>query len=171
MPRLALPILAVAGLAGCTAAEGFPPPCPSLALLKNGADLTRFDPRGRDVTDLLVTARITEVPAKCTRVGADKIKATLSVSVDVQRGPASTAPNADITYFVSVLDGDQVLDQQDFPLRADFTQGPSRLTVKGDPVELLLPVTPQKSAAAYRVFVGLRLTPEELAWNRQHGVQ
>jgi hypothetical protein len=33
---------------------------------------------------------------------------------------------------------------------------------------LLLPVSQAKSAATYRIFVGFRLSPAELAFNRAH---
>jgi hypothetical protein len=30
------------------------------------------------------------------------------------------------------------------------------------------PVTPEKSAAAYTIYVGIRLTPEQLQYNRRN---
>ena len=41
----------------------------------------------------------------------------------------------------------------------------------GDPIDLVLPVTPKKSAAAYQIYVGFRLTPEQLAYNRHRAPQ
>ena len=40
-----------------------------------------------------------------------------------------------------------------------------------DPVELVLPVSPDKSGVAYTITAGFQLTPEELARNRTHGVR
>ena len=46
-----------------------------------------------------------------------------------------------------------------------------RVTVSGQDVTMNFPVTPQKSAAAYKIYVGFRLTPEELAFNRRRGTR
>ena len=59
-----------------------------------------------------------------------------------------------------------MLDKQVYPLRADFPENTDRLRLAGDSVDLRLPVTAQKTAAAYQVTVGFQLTPAELAFNR-----
>jgi hypothetical protein len=35
---------------------------------------------------------------------------------------------------------------------------------------MVFPVSPTKSGAAYTVLAGFQLTPDELAYNRRHGV-
>ena len=74
-----------------------------------------------------------------------------------------------MSYFVAVLDGERILDKQVFALRAEFPANADRLRLAGDEVELRLPVTPTKTAAAYRIQVGFQLSPAELALNRQRG--
>lgn len=164
----------VAALASsCGAYEEFPPACPNLSLLKEGADLTRFRPGGSDLTDMVTDARITAVPAKCSTDAKNpgKVRATLQVTMDIARGPAATGRAVTLTYFVAVTEGERVLDEQDYPLQAGFPSNIDRVSVTGNEIDLLLPVTPKKSAAAYTVYVGLRLTPEELAFNRKKGVR
>lgn len=154
---------------GCGPADDkFPPVCPGLSLLRDGGDLTRFAADGRDVTDMVMRARIVGVPAKCETVSGRKIRATLTVQADVTRGPAARDRSPSATYFVAVTDGDKILQEQDFPLVATFPSNVDRIGVSSDDIELLFPVTKEKSAAAYHIYVGFRLTPEELTYNRTH---
>jgi hypothetical protein len=163
--------LALLGLlAACSSPDDkFPPACPSLALVPDAADLSRFDGSGLDVTDLIVRARITAVPAKCEP--GDKrgiVRATLHVDADFTRGPGAHAGALSVNYFVALMEGARVLREQDFAFTPSFAANVGRASVHGEDIELLLPVSKTKSAASYRVFVGFRLSPEELAYNRAH---
>jgi len=168
-PAALLALLAIGGLAGCDDSEQFPPACPSLALLRDAADLTRYDSVGRDLSDLVLDGRITAVPARCERGKPGIVKATLDVSFDITRGPAAHAQRLDVPYFVAVTEGDHVLDEQDYRLAVALPPNVDRTQVSSDDIVLNLPVTRKKSAAAYQVYVGFRLTPDELAINRQRG--
>jgi hypothetical protein len=172
--RPVLPALAAVAVAASVAGCGdnqpkFAPACPGLSLLRDAADLTRFRPGGRDVTDMVLDARITAVPAACSNGGPNKVKATLNVTTEVARGPAARGRTADFTYFVAVTEGGRVLDEQDYPVRATFPANTEHVVLTGDDIDLVLPVTREKSAAAYQIYVGFRLTPDELAYNRKRG--
>lgn len=158
---LLLPLLAAA----CSAPETFPPQCPSLTLLKDGADLKRFNGAGRDITDVALDAHITKVDAKCARENARTIRATLNVGMNVARGPQGPR-TAEIPYFVAVAEGDRILDRQEYTLRGSFAPNVDRTATTGPDITLLLPVSAQKSATAYRIFVSFALTPDELTYNR-----
>ncbi len=167
---LALGCLALGGLAGCEDdTPKFPPACPSLGLLRDAADLTRYAGSGRDLSDLLVDARITAVPARCERGPRGIVKATLQVTLDVTRGPAAHGQPLVIPYFVAVTEGDRVLDEQDYASPAALPPNVDRTQFTSDDIVLNLPVTPSKSAAAYQIYVGFRLSPDELAINRERG--
>lgn len=167
---LAALAFALAGpVAGCGPKDTeFPPVCPGLALVPDGADLVRFNGQGHDVVNLLTRARITAVPAKCETDSPGIMKATLHVVVDVGRGPAATGPQPPLDYFVAVMEGERVRQEHDFTLSPAFAPNVDRTTVAGDDIELLLPIGKKKSAAAYQIYVGFRLTPDELAYNRTH---
>ena len=66
-----------------------------------------------------------------------------------------------------VPEGERILDKQVFTLRAEFPPNTDRLRLSGDDVELRLPVSPTKTAEAYRIQVGFQLTPLELEVNRR----
>jgi len=163
-------VLAGFTLAACAGPKDneFPPICPGLKLVPDAADLTRFDGKGVDVTNLVDRSRITEVPAQCVDDKKGTVHATLHVVADIERGPASPATPAPVGYFVALMENDKVLNEQDFALAATFASNVDHTTVKGDDIELLLPVSKTKSAAAYHIFVGFRLSPAELAYNRAH---
>jgi hypothetical protein len=167
---LAAASLVLAGtLAGCDTPEKFAPACPQLGLLRDAADITRFRPGGQDVTDMVLDARITAVPADCERGANSTVRARLHVTMEVSRGPAARGRTAIVPYFVAVTDGDRVLDEQDYSVGTEFAANTDRASVSGQDITLNIPVTPQKSAAAYKIWVGFRLSPDELAYNRRRG--
>ncbi len=161
---LLLPLLAACG---GNSTETFAPACPSAAMLRDAADLQRYRGAGRDLTDLVLSARITDIGGACKRDGAGTVVTTVSVGIELQRGPAAAGRQAQLAYFVAVLDGDRILDKKVFSLRAAFPANADRLRLSGDDVELRLPVNAGKTAAAYRVEVGFQLTPVELDLNRR----
>lgn len=166
-PRLLLvSLIGTAALTGCEDAAQFPPICPSLSLLKDAADLQRFAGSGRDISELVVQARLTAVPATCTRADPSHVLARLQVAMDLTRGPAAQGGTLQVPYFVGVTEGGRVLDEQDYQMAASFPSNIDQVQVTGDSIDLLLPITREKSAAAYQIFVGFRLSAAELANNR-----
>jgi hypothetical protein len=171
MPALSRVLLAAAlplpFLAGCGGdSASFAPPCPRPSILRDANDLSRYRGAGRDITDSVLDGRITGISGSCKRDGPDAVAATVNVGIELVRGPAATSRVADIAYFVAVSDGERVLDKQVYQLRAEFPQNTDRVRLSGDSVDLRLPVTDKKTAAAYQVTVGFQLTPAELQLNR-----
>ena len=165
---LVVPLLA--GLLGgcCPKDDEFAPVCPKLALVPDAGDISSFTGASQDVTALISRARITDIPAKCQKVKANTISATLNVNADVQRGPAAGANIPPIPYFVALMQGDTVLREQDFTFAPNFAANVDRASLHGDDIELLLPISKTKAADSYRIYVGFRLTPDQLAYNRAH---
>ena len=160
-------ILLLPVLAACSDdSSRFPPPCPGAAIVRDAADLRRFRGTGRDITDTVLEGRMTGLGGACKRDGAGIVVTTLTVGMELFRGPAAPGREADVPFFVAVLDGERILDKQIYTLRASFPANTDRLRLTGDEVELRLPVTSQKTAAAYRIEVGFQLTPTELEFNR-----
>ncbi len=178
MPKLPaiLPLVVLLGLplalSGCGSfgkTEQFAPVCPKLALLKDGADLTRFSPRGHDVTDLVLDGRLVAVPAECEPGSRGHVAASLRVTMSLARGPAAQGRDMDVAYFVAVARDGHIVDKQDYVIRASFPPNVNQITVTGDPVAMSFPADAAHPASAYQIFVSFQLTPDELAMNRGRG--
>jgi hypothetical protein len=170
--RLCGPVLALT-LFGCGPdRNAFAPLCPTPRLIPALADVTRYGGPGptHDVTDLILQARVVGVNGSC-EAGDDKtqLPAKVKVSITIQRGPAMQGREADIPVFLAVTEGDTVRDKKVFPLHLSFPPNVDRLTITSPEVDMDLPVSPEKSGAAYSIIAGFQLTPDELAANRQAG--
>jgi hypothetical protein len=168
--RLCVPVLLLP-LLGCTPPRNaFAPLCPSARLIPSLADVTRYAGAGpaHDVTDLILQARVIAVSGSC-EAGDDKSKlpVTVKVSLSVQRGPAMKGRDADVPVFLVVSEGDAVLDKKVFPLHLTFPPNVDRLTITSPEIDMDLPVSKEKTGAAYSIITGFQLTPDELAVNRQ----
>lgn len=172
-PTIDLAVLLLpAALAGCgdSSQARFAPACPQAGIVRDAADLSRYNGGGRDLTDLVLDGRITGVRGACSPGDAkDTTKTTMNVGMELTRGPAARTRAMEVSYFVAVVEGERILDKRVFTLRPEFPPNTDRIRLTGDDIELNLPTTAAKSAAAYRVLVGFQLQPSELAQNRQRG--
>lgn len=167
--------LALAGCGGSPAptAAGAAP-CPRIAILADGADLTRYRPgAARDLTGMVLDARIAGFDARCDFTGSDR--ATLDVRVtprfQAERGPAASGNTADLPWFVAVTDaGDtEILSRVAATTRIAFAPNVPRTQAAGQAVQVSMPLTGGRRAGDYTVRVSFQLTPEELALNRARG--
>ena len=162
-------LVASLGLSGCGSADTLLPSCPQTGILSDAADLTRFRPAGTDLTDMVVDGRITGLSGKCSLDNPTHLHTVISVSMDLTRGPAAKGRNAEVTYFVSVARGDQILDKRDYTLAVAFDRNSDQVRLTGDQIDFSLPVGDKAKGSDYRILVGFQLTPEELAFNRKRG--
>jgi len=162
--------LAAIPVASAHAQDAFAPPCPQRAILAEAGDLARYKPGGRDVTDLVLQARITGMNGVC-KPGPkrDITRVTIIVNLDAGRGPAATTRTADFSYFVAVMRGDDILTKQILPVHVEFPANSVAVKIQGNEVNVDLPTPKGITAADYRVIIGLQLSPDELSHNRVPG--
>ncbi|MGE0224399.1 MAG: hypothetical protein AB7F35_02155 [Acetobacteraceae bacterium] len=169
LPRL-LPVLLLPLLFGCGPGRNeFAPVCPNPIFLRELSDLTRYRPgsAGRDLTDLVLQAKLTSLRGECrpgSRTGT--LDTTITVTMEVARGPAMLDPNTELPVFVAVTEGEEILNKQIYPVQVTFPSALGRVNVATPPLELTLPVGANRSGAAYGIIVGFQLTPEERETNR-----
>lgn len=163
--------VAAAAVAGCTP-TGFPPACPQLSLIDGASSLLRLAGNGTqsDIRNLVLAAKIEAVPASCRFSGAHGVAATLRVQFTVERGPAATSRDVSMRYFVAAAQGKTILDEQDYVVKGTFPPNVDRMTLEGQPIDLLFPVGASGSVAGYHIYVGFRLTKAELDANRARGI-
>jgi hypothetical protein len=143
--------------------------CPRVGSPADAADLVRFrTPDSRDLTDLVVAARITALNGACTPVNRQQaVEVTLTIGMEAARGAAAQGRSVTLPYFVAVTDGaERVLDKAVYTVVAEFPANAQRVRMRGEEVRLTLPVAPGRSAADYAVYVGFQLSEQELALNR-----
>ena len=161
-----------AALAACSAPKPteFAPSCPRVAIVADAADLSRYRPGGgQDLTDLVLDGRIAGFKGGCEREDRDHVRTTLTVDLQMLRGPATQGRRAQVSYFVAVRDGDRILDKQTYNLGVTFPDNQDQMRMTGPETSLLVAVSKEKAAAAYDVLIGFQLSPEELALNRRRG--
>ena len=138
------------------------PTCPQMAILSDGADLIRFNGPGRDLTDRVLEARIQRIDANCEPGRGNTVVAHIKVWFDITRGPASNTRNAQVPYFIAVTRGEQVVDHRPYTVAAAFGANVDIARVGGTDIDLTFPSHQGQGAEAYKIYVSLQLTEEEL---------
>ena len=159
-------LLAVAGCGSSDRTSNLAP-CPDLRVPDDAGEITRFRPGGAaDLTDVAFQVRISGTGLACSR-GADRDTVVdLALEFEAARGPAATQATAPIAYFVAVVGPDGgILNRESFGLEMQI---PSRQSIdmRVDEVRVTIPVAEGRTAADYRLFAGIEMTPEELDYNR-----
>jgi hypothetical protein len=172
----ALAVTLLSLLTGCgPERDQFAPPCPRPSILGDAADIFQYRPGGapgtaRDLTDLVLHGRIVGVSGSC-RPGDTKrqLVTAFKVGFELSRGPAMQGRQAEVPIFMAVTDGDNIIDKQVHLIRVEFPSNVDRVIRGTGEAELVLPVSPSKSGAAYGILVGFQLTPDQLSQNHAGG--
>ena len=159
------------GLAGC---GGDPDEqamqCPKPYLLPDAARLSRFNSRGTDVSDLVLTARLTDVQGACSgKLGVRQEGGHVHVVMVVTRGPVAPGPAAEIAYKMGVMRGSQIIEEHAFVQHVTFPPNVNTLQVTGQEIPFTLATSKDVTGEAYHLYFWLDLTPAELAANRRTG--
>jgi len=167
---MALVLLAF-GLASCGPGKGqFAPACPVPGLVKPLAELSRYRGASTDVRELVVRARIVDITGNCEPGdNSNSVVTTAQVVVDAMRGPAMQGDAIELPVFVAVTDSGAIYDKTLFWLPVEFPPNVDTARATGKEVRMEIPITPQKSAAAYGIVAGFQLTADEMAiWRRNN---
>lgn len=167
MARSLLGPCSLAVLLAACAGEEVVPPCPQLQLLKDTDRLVKFVGEGRDLTDVEFEAAL-RAPFLSCDYDDDVVESVVTLNLVALRGPADDDRMARITYFVAIADRDKhVLTREEFEVEIPF-EGNQTQVVATEEVEPRIPLQAEETGADYRVYVGLRLTPDELRYNQEN---
>ena len=151
-------------LAACEAPTP-PPDCPRANLLEDADRVVRFAGSGRDITDQLFEARISDVTGECV-FAKDKVAIDMKLRIEAARGQALEGDVASLGYFVAIVGPDgTVRARQEFDTEVPF-QGRTRSAIIEE-LEPEIPLGEGDRADYYTVYVGLLLSREELDYNRR----
>ena len=149
--------------------DDFAPECVPVGILADAADRTTYAGPSRDLATLVSQASLVAVNGSCA--DADRghgLRTRANVTITVLRGPAGTARDVTVPYFIAVLHGSDIVEKHELSIEAHFPPNVDRLALRSDPLVLDLPISRRMSSDSYRLEVGLQLTPEQLAYNREH---
>lgn len=162
-----LPLLALLPGACGPARNAFAPACPVPGLVKPLTEMTRYRNGSGDLGDLIIRGRIVNVLGKCEPGGRDTLRATVQVVIDVARGPAFQGETYALPLFVAVTDSETIRDKTLYSLTVSFARNVDNARAVSPEIEMALPVSAQKTGAAYGIIAGFQLTPEEVAASRR----
>jgi hypothetical protein len=170
---LGLPVLLAACGGGSAPGTG-QAPCPRIAILADGADLTRFRPGApRDLTAMVVDARITGFDARCDFASrsANAVEVRVTPRFEAERGPAAEGRSVDLPWLVVLSDptDQETLARLPGSTAVTFPPNVARTLATGRTVVLTIPGTGEARIAEYPVRLSFQLTREELDFNRQRG--
>lgn len=153
--------------------SGPPPPCPSVSILKDAAVLTRFRPGpGRDLTDVMLDARIEDVLMSCNYLHEGKVytgvETALQLVFNAERGPAEPNANTTISYFVAIPKFyPRPQGRSEFTSRIVFPGSLNRVGVVDPVVTITIPLTGGATGADFEIILGFILDDAQIEWNRQ----
>lgn len=165
---LALLLLGTAVLAGCSKPKP-PPPCPEVRIIAITSDLTQFRAgSGRDLTDVEFEVSAEGVSGGCTyRDENTLVEVELTATFVVERGPALQGDSLRFPYYIAIVTRDeQILAKSVFESEASFEPGQRRIGLTETSHERI-PLADGQISLDYEILVGLQLTEEQLAFNRQ----
>lgn len=144
-----------------------PPPCPPLQMLRDTDRLVKFVGSGRDLTDVEYEVAV-RAPTLACRYDDDAVEALVTVNLVAFRGPADDDRVAEVAYFVAIADRTKrIVAREEFAVEVPFEGNQTQVLVT-DEVEPRIPLRPGETGADYLVYIGLRLSPDELTYNRQN---
>jgi len=177
---MAIRIAAAAGLLALAACGSSEPadvlantvaPCPFVGIIADGADLTRFQGGGADLSRMTLDARIAGFDLRCEWVGRrEALLVTITPRFSAERGPAAPpARTIELPWTLGITNADQsqILARQDFAVRGTFPPNSPRLAMSAPPVPIRLPG--RDGAETRQILLGFSLTAEEIALNRRRG--
>lgn len=140
--------------------------CPQGLILADAGEATVFrDGPGRDLTDIVAVLRIADVVVDCRRERRG-VTVDLQVAITAERGAANRNGRHDADYFVAIVDGQgNVVQREAFRIGFVWPENRARIGSVEDLEPRIALASPDR-AAEYRIWVGLQLTAEQLAWNR-----
>ena len=155
-------------LAACSSDEDVSFACPPAVLVPNADRMVRFEGPGRDLTDVDFEVELEQPFIACSFDDDDyAIEADLRLRFTAERGPADADREAKFEYFVAIATaiGQRVVAREEFGLIIPFEGNRTRVAV----VEQLEPKIPLRSTETgneYRLFVGFKLSPEQMNYNK-----
>jgi len=160
-------VLLSAVLAACGPKRNLPP-CPRVGILGDAQKATQYrEGPGRDLTDVAFETELLDYNGGCKYENKEaNVVVTFVLQVAATRGPAANSNEAQIPYFVAIVDKQQqnVLLRQGFVARVPFKEGQRRVAV-AEELEQAIPLNGRRTSEI-EILVGLEVPKDQLDRNR-----
>lgn len=172
--------LALFALAGC-GGGGLPfmdPPivlnCPDYFIVEDAASRTAFRPgQGRDIVDIEDRSKIGAVDLACisnikTETNSGIMELIVRPVFAVERGAADADLKTSLPFFIVITDPNKnILFRHALSFDVSFAGNKTRLIATAPEVRMELPITKEWRDRYYKIYVGMELTADQLAYNRK----
>jgi hypothetical protein len=159
-----IPLLALAALSACSGEEKPLLYCPKVAVLSEARQITRSagsqSSEQNDVAAMILDVRVTGVAGICKTSGEHRVMLTFRIGFAATSGPAATAPEATLTYFIALTQGDAIIDKKLYPVTFDFKNGATQAVATTTPIRIKLPNVPR--SGRQQILVGFQKSPDEM---------
>jgi hypothetical protein len=141
------------------------PSCPRVAIGDDVGYVARFDGNGTRKANLRYAVKMV-VPNGVCYLNEDSIDVEMTVPMRVQRGPASEDREVNFEYFVAIVRTDKtIIAREAYQTGADLKV--DEVEPINEEFDQTIPIEPGERGDNFVIVVGLVLTEEELAYNRQ----
>ena len=149
------------------------PSCPKIQLLKGTDIVTAFRSGvGRDITDIRYEGEIRGFEGNCEYIGKkgiySKVKLTLKVDFKITRGTATQGRSLGFRYFIAIPEFyPEPSGHQTFSVNVKFPENRNTLRIFDKEIEILIPLKGSRKGPETEIYIGFKLTPDQLKFNRQ----
>jgi len=149
------------------------PACPIVQLLKDTDTITAYRAGpGRDITDIRYEAELKGFTGECEYIGKkgiySKVIVTIKVGFNITRGPAEKSRATNVSYFIAMPEYyPKPQGRQVFTTRVIFPENRNSMQIVDEAVEVSIPITKSRSGPDSKIYIGFRLTPEQIKFNRE----
>ena len=140
---------------------------PETRVLDSGAKLLRYkEGPGRDITDIILEAELTQVAGEC-EVNEENVEVGLILSLQASKGPALESNAAKIDLIMAVTDQDQqFMEKQKMDIQLDFSGNRSTIGYQ-ERFYIDIPLKEGQKSDDFKIYITFLLSEEELNFNKK----
>jgi hypothetical protein len=166
LAALALLWAAFAGTPALADAED----CPDVGLVPELTRMTKFkDGKGRTIDDIQYDIVVQSTSQPVCREKDRRVYVSLQLAFAAQRAKAEAGGRIEFSYFVAIrhrVTG-AIVAKEVFPVGAAWPQGRTSAVLEEELEQVTIPIRKDEKPIYYAILVGLQLSEDQLAYNRQ----
>ena len=150
------------------------PGCPKIQFLKGTDVITSYrSGAGRDNTDIRYEAEINGFKGNCEYLGKkgvySEVKIIVKVEFKITRGSAAQGRSLNFPYFIAIPEFyPKPSGQQTFVVKVKFPENRNTLRIVDKEIEISIPLKGLRKGPNMEIYIGFKLTPEQLKFNRRN---